>query len=185
MFYEDKNIVVQNSLTLYTFVLWLPKWYLMKIIIRLTSEFVDEILKVWQFKWKLLSNTFLRYFLLCRTRRWFYIFKWKCFGSTFLWCCLLRWARWFYQNFESGDQAGNPKSVAIQISEGYPWHLLVFLICGSDLNYVCEWKSRGCPRWGSKTGFLNPAIPLLSESSSRSRLIKFSKGHLLLKSRIR
>ena len=66
--------------------------------------------KMWPFKWKLLSSTFLWCCLLCCTR-WLYLFesgwnpkvwpfKWKLLSSTFMWCCLLCCTRWFYL-FES------------------------------------------------------------------------------------
>ena len=55
--------------------------------------------KVWPFKWKLLSSTFLWCCLLYCTRRYlFWVcgwnpkvwpFKWKLLSSTFLWCSLL------------------------------------------------------------------------------------------------
>ena len=62
--------------------------------------------KLWPFKWKILSSSFLRYYLLLCTR-WssnfsvcgsnpkVWPFKWKLPRSTFLWYCLSCYTRWF------------------------------------------------------------------------------------------
>ena len=62
--------------------------------------------KVWPFKWKLLSSTFLWCCLSCCAKvvpcfesvdeiLKYELFKWKLLSSTFLWCCLSCCAKWF------------------------------------------------------------------------------------------
>ena len=75
--------------------------------------------KVWPFKWKLLSSTFLWCCLLCYIKDGSSIFwvcgrnpkvwpfKWKLTSSTFLWCCLLCYIKDGSSTFQVCGQ--NPK----------------------------------------------------------------------------
>ena len=72
--------------------------------------------KVWPFKWKLLSSTFLWYSLFCFTS-WFYNFwvsrwnpkvwpfKWRVLSCTFLWYSLLHYTLWVALTFKPSGES--------------------------------------------------------------------------------